>query len=535
MSGGNRPPALDETVATADNSKVEELIAWSKEAAAIRLQETQIYREIFDYTMPNRRGFEDVGRGQRRDDLIYDETAVVGVQEFASRLQSGVVPPNVHWIVLRPAAGNNDPDKQTALEQVNAKIFEELGQSNFDIEVPEAFLDVAVGTAIFSMEDGGIDAAFRCQAMNPSEVSFLSGPFGDLDRMFRQKKRRLGDIQTVWPKAKLPADLTKKLREQGGRDMQVEILEVLHRDWAAKATETWRYSVIELSTKKEIYSTVYKGQGCCPWIPFRWSRLAGETWGRGPAYNALSAIKTLNLTIQLILENASMSIAGMWKVEDDGTINPDTIELVPGAVIPYGAGTAGMEPLVPGGRFDVAELVIEKMQHNVRKALYNETLGPREGTPASATEVQTRMADLARQMGSPVQRVLRDFAMRVYLRAAYILKARGDISLPEIDGRTIKMVLKSPLAVAADMDEFNNNVTYLNSMAALFPQEYRTLFHAERTARKLGRLMSVDSDIMMTKAERDRLMQQAAQTAAGAIEAGATPGDLIQGAKALAG
>ena len=50
-------------------------------------------------------------------------------------------------------------------------------------------------------------------------------------------------------------------------------------------------------------------------------------YGRGPLINALSAIKTTNLTIELILENAQMAISGIYQMDDDGVINPDTINL----------------------------------------------------------------------------------------------------------------------------------------------------------------------------------------------------------------
>ena len=72
------------------------------------------------------------------------------------------------------------------------------------------------------------------------------------------------------------------------------------------------------------------GNGSNPFICFRWSKCAGEVYGRGPLINALSAIKTTNLTIELILENAQMAISGVYQMEDDGVINPDTIQLSPG-------------------------------------------------------------------------------------------------------------------------------------------------------------------------------------------------------------
>ena len=76
-----------------------------------------------------------------------------------------------------------------------------------------------------------------------------------------------------------------------------------------------------------IMSETYKGVGSNPFIAFRWSKASGEIYGRGPAINALSAIKTCNLTIELILENAQMAISGIYQIDDDGVINVDTINL----------------------------------------------------------------------------------------------------------------------------------------------------------------------------------------------------------------
>ena len=66
--------------------------------------------EIFEYCLPQRQGFKNYSAGQRRDDKIFDETAVVGVQEFASRLQAGITPTFARWADFQ--AGSNVPDEQ---------------------------------------------------------------------------------------------------------------------------------------------------------------------------------------------------------------------------------------------------------------------------------------------------------------------------------------------------------------------------------------------------------------------------------------
>ena len=83
--------------------------------------------------MPMRQSFYYESPGQRRDDKIFDETAVVGVQEFASRLQSGLVPNFARWADL--LAGSEVPDQNqddinNSLDQVTDYVFEIIQNSN---------------------------------------------------------------------------------------------------------------------------------------------------------------------------------------------------------------------------------------------------------------------------------------------------------------------------------------------------------------------------------------------------------------------
>ena len=68
---------------------------------------------------------------------------------------------------------------------------------------------------------------------------------------------------------------------------------------------------------------------------------------------------------------------------------------MPGTVIPKAPNTAGLQPIRAAGSFDVANLILNDMRNNIKRALYNDMLGDPNKTPASATEVAERMADLS--------------------------------------------------------------------------------------------------------------------------------------------
>ena len=118
-----------------------------EKAKTIRLQFEDLYDEIFDYCLPKRQGFKSYTPGQRRDDLILDETAVVGIQEFASRLQSGLVPNFARWADF--VAGSEVPEEESdtinnELDKVTEYVFEIIQTSNFAQEIHECFIDLAL-------------------------------------------------------------------------------------------------------------------------------------------------------------------------------------------------------------------------------------------------------------------------------------------------------------------------------------------------------------------------------------------------------
>ena len=78
-----------------------------EKAKTIRQHFEDVFDDCYEYTMPMRETFKSKTIGERRDEKIFDETAVVGVQEFASRLQQGLVPNFARWADF--AAGSEIP------------------------------------------------------------------------------------------------------------------------------------------------------------------------------------------------------------------------------------------------------------------------------------------------------------------------------------------------------------------------------------------------------------------------------------------
>ena len=498
----------------ADDPIAKQYIASYVKAKAFRENWVPLFEECYEYALPQRESFYHEEAGQRRDDRIFDETAVVGVQEFASRLQSGIVPNFARWADLM--AGSEVPVEQreevnNELDDVTEYVFEVLQNSNFSQEVHESFMDLAVGTGVLCVEEGDSINPVSFSAIPLPHVVLDTGPDDKIDHVYRERKKvKFDHLQIMYPNGKFNDQVLSFM----GSGRETTVLEVVCRDYSKRNQEAYFHYAICMTTKSCIYSKEMNGIGSNPFVCFRWSKCAGEVYGRGPLINALSAIKTTNLTIQLILENAQMSISGIYQMEDDGVINPDTINLVPGSIIPKAMGSAGLQPIQSAGRFDVAQLILSDMRLNIKRALYNDMLGNPDKTPASATEVAERMADLSRRMGSAFGRLQAELVQPVLQRVIYILKKQGRIEVPTVNGREVKVRSVSPLAQAQANQDISSVARFLELVGGSFgPEMLQLLVDGEQTAIHLAKKFGVPESLIRDEDQRKQIAQMAQQMA----------------------
>ena len=478
------------------------------------------FQDAYDYTMPMKESVFQSSPGTKRTDKIFDETGVVALAECTSRIQSGLIPPFARWISLQ-AGSATDPAERTdinaALEGIVEFVFEVLGESNFNQEAPEAIQEMLLSLGCLEVSEGDALNPIVFKAIPIPRLWVDVGPDDKIDTFFFKNGYRLSQLRVRYPRAKIPMSMIEayeKAVSGAGDDPVVQVIECIRRDYGQPNEEVYiREVVLETGGPALLYGESYRGAGSCPYIGFRWAKLAGEAWGRGPLLNAMPAIKTTNLTIELILENAEMAIAGIWTAEDDGVLNADTARLVPGTIFPVAPGSGGLKALAPAGNFDVAQLVLNDMRANIKRALFNDMLGNPGKTPMSATEVAERQADLARQMGAAFGRLQAELVQPLVRRILYILKKKNLITLPlPSQGGHLKIVATSPLAQAQNQVDVNNFNQFGQTITMQFgPQMKNVLIDGEAAADWLAEKMNVPKKVVRSKTNRAQIVQQLGQ------------------------
>jgi hypothetical protein len=442
--------------------KLSKLIARYEKADNERSNWVSLWEECYNFAFPKRTGFYSTVSGAQRTDEIFDSSVVHAVGEFASRMQAGLTPNFAKWYEFE--AGSEVPKDQRpkvskALEQISDYVWEVLQTSNLNQELHEGYLDLAVGTGTLLVEEGDFDRPVRFTMMPQTQVTLERGPFGDIQGVYRTRMLKLRDIKTIWPKATIPEDV----KAHGDRDPEHEfvIIESCLRNWEKRDTETHDFTIFIKEPQHIILEGEFKGDGSNPWISF----------------------------------------------------NPDTIELIPGTIIPRAMGSRGLEPLTPPGRFEMGQFLLEEMRHNIRKALYNETLGKPEGTPMSATEVHERMADLSRTIGSAYGRLHTELVTPLLRRVVHILRKQGRIEVPKINGREVRIRNVSPLAQAQNNENVARVARWLELMNGGFgPQMTNLVVKAEEAAVYTGQQIGVPESLIRDQQEREAIAQAIAQT-----------------------
>jgi hypothetical protein len=239
----------------------------------------------------------------------------------------------------------------------------------------------------------------------------------------------------------------------------------------------------------------------------------GETLGRGRVMQLLPDIKTLNKVNEFTLRNAALAISGVYTAQDDGVINPYTMTLEPGAVIPVGSNDNSnptLKPLDRSGDFNVGELISSEYRERINKGLFAEPFGGMESPTKTATEMSLRGQELVMSAGSAFSRLQTEFVEKVIRRVVHILSKEGKIDDVKVDGRLVTIKHTSPLARAQDQEDLLSMQQFMEMGAAFGPEMFGLGAKLEDIVAWTGHKLGIEQKLLRTAAERAVMQEQAA-------------------------
>ena len=500
--------------------EVKEIKRRYKKAQTHKEQWRSIYEEAYEYALPMRNLYDGYYEGdvpgQNKMKRVFDSTAIHSTARFANRIQSSLFPPQRSWCRLEPGneiPANEKVQAQQALDFYSERMFGIMNQSGFDLAMGEFLLDLAVGTAVMLIQPGDDVTPIRYTAIPSYHITFEEGPNGSVDTVYRRFKRPFRLIQLEFPDANIPDSLVKKYEEDPTEN--VELLEATYT-----IDGVIHYCVMTYEGDDRILHRQLKS---FPWVISRYMKASNERYGRGPVLYALPDIKTLNKVVELTLKNASISIGGVFTAVDDGVLNPQTISIVPGAVIGVSSngGPRGpsLAPLPRSGDANLSQIVSNDLRMNIKKTLLDESLAPENMSARSATEINAKLSELSVNLGSAFGRLISETMFPIVRRTLELMDEMGMIDLPlKVNGLQVTVVPISPLAMANNAEKINEVLQFMQIAQQLGPMG-QTLIKMDAIGDYVADQLGIPAQLRTTPQERQAIQQQMMQAAQAAAQA----------------
>lgn len=432
---------------------------------------------------------------------LFDATAADATEQLAASLLAELTPPWSRWFGLAPSRALADtPEGQAtafALEGTADILQAHLDRSNFAVEMHQAFLDLVItGTGIMLVEEAppGETSALRFTAVPVRTAILEEGLNGKLDTVFREARMTTAGMLKRFPFAEIPPAMQREAAREADAANPVKhrLIEAVWPDGSGH-----RYAAV--FDADGLKAPIFVAQGRFadpPFIAFRWLKAPGEIYGRGPVIKALPDIRVANRVVELVLKNASIAVTGIWQAEDDGVLNPATVQLIPGAIIPKAPGSSGLTPLAAPGNFDVSQLVLNDLRARIRTALLADRLGMPRDQRMTATEVLERSAETARLLGATYGRLQSELLTPLVARCLSILARRGEIPPVLLEEGRVALRYESPLARVQGRADAANTLLFLEAVSKM-GDAAASQVDAPAAARWLARTLGAPAEILI--------------------------------------
>jgi len=490
------------------------------------------WQELADHVLPRRAEIVRHGSpGEKRMGKLYDATAIQANELLAAALHGMLTSPATPWfeLALNDARLMGEAGVAAWLEESARRLHGALNASNFQTEMHELYLDLGCfGTAaLFIEEDAEALLRFSCRPL--SEIYIGQDAQGRIDTVFRRFSFTARQAAQRWGAAAVGPRLARLAERDPDADS-----DILHALLPRTDRDPRRLEAAQMpfaSVYLDMASRHVIAEGGFREMPFavpRWSKAAGEVFGRSPAMTALPDVKMLNEMCRTTLRAAQKAVDPPLLIADDGVVLPLRTQPASLNFARFLAdGSDPVRPLATNANVGLGLEMEERRRAAIRSAFYADQLQLAGGPQMTATEVLQRTEEKLRMLGpilgrlqSELLRPLIDRAFGIALRAGALPKPPAALA-----GQALQIVYVSPIARTQRQTEAQGLLKLLEfaqPLSAIEPQLADNI-DGDAALRHLWGLFSAPQSVLRAPrkvAERRAARQQAQAQAQMATQAG---------------
>lgn len=504
------------------------------------------WQEIAERVMPSAKDlFQSHSRssmtdkGAKKNELVYDSTAAVALNRFASILDSLLTPRNQTW--HRLSANDSNLNKIRAVreyfESANSVLFKYryAARANFASQNQMTYKSLgAFGTGSLFIDELYGEPGIRYRNLFIGTLYIDENHQGQVDSAIRHFPMTARQAKQKWPE-KLPKEITDAAEKSPEKEFyflqcvkpRTEGYDPGLKDYKGMK---WESVYVSITGKTELSEG---GYNTFPFTTPRYEQAPNEVWGRSPAMDVLPAIKTLNEQKKTLLKQGHRAVDPVLLAHDDGIV--DSFSLRPGAINAGGVSADG-RPLVHA--LPVGNLAVGKDMMDDERTLINDAFLITlfqilvENPQMSATEVLERTREKGILLAPTIGRVQTEHCGVMIERELDVLSMQGLLppmppELVEAGGMFV-VDYDSPLSraqraeeAAGTMRSVENALNIVNITQDPSPLDH---FNWDIIVPELSDIQGVPVRFMRSMEEIQRIRQGRAQQAAAQQVIQAAPG-----------
>jgi len=455
------------------------------------------------YLIPETAG----GSGSRRSRIKtpYQSIGAAGVNSLAAKLLTGLFPTNIPFfklvldlIKIAQQEGGKEAiaEIDKALRKVEAALMREIEVSNDRVAMFEALKHLIVGgNVLLYLTDEGL------QVYPLEKYVCRRDPNGNTLEIIIK--------ETINGKA-LPADFLLKLQEKAKyTDQTVEedldIYTHVKRDgdffnWHQECKGE-RIPNTEGRAKKDVN----------PFINLRFTRLSGESYGRGYVEEYRGDLISLEGLMKAIIENAAASARTVFLVNPNGTTRASVLAKAPNGAIREGnAQDVSVLQVGKGADLQVSFTVVQRIEQRLQYAFLMAKAVQRDAERVTSTELKILTQELESTLGG-IYSILSSELQLPYLRRRMHLLVRSG-KVPQLPDDIVGISIITGLQGLGRGQDKEKLIEFITTMAqALGADVMRQYINLDEAIKRLATSIGIETDTLIKSGEQIAQEQQAAQ------------------------
>jgi len=345
------------------------------------------WQQITELCLPERNDYTvERSPGMKRNQAIFNETPEFALTQFANGLHSLLTSPQLLWFGLHCDDEQLDSMREVRqwLEAATSDLYSIFAspRNNFASQCHEYYLDLgSIGTAVMAcLENSAGEVMFSTRHLK--EAVLMENDEDRVDTVIRRWKWTPKQAVEQWGLAvgnniiKLYEEDSQKpcvfyhcVRPRKNRN--ANRTDALHKQWESLYVGEDEGNVIRESGFDEF-----------PYLVSRFSKTAGEIYGRGPGVTMLPLMKMLNEATKLVIKAAQKVVDPPLQIPDDGYLLP--IKTVPGSQNFYRANSpasARIMAIETKGNIAIGDEMIQRYESKIMRGFYVDWMTMPVGDP----------------------------------------------------------------------------------------------------------------------------------------------------------